>query len=77
MTDSEDDYKDRRARDKEIHEIDKSVSLLSLQIQKMEADLKEFITRAEFMPVKMIAYGVATAILSSVMMAILTKVIIK
>lgn len=39
--------------------------------------VKELVTRVEFTPVKMIAYGLAGTIMSSVLMALLTKVITK
>ncbi len=61
----------------EIHAIDKNVATLALEVEALKAAVKEMITRTEFMPVKMIVYGLATALMSSVFMAILAKVIIK
>jgi len=50
---------------------------LQVQVQNLENVVKELVTKAEFAPVKLIAYGLATAVMSSVLMAILAKVIIK
>lgn len=50
---------------------------LQEQVAAMQRTISELVTRAEFAPVKMIAYGLATAVGSSVIMAILAKVIIK
>ncbi|WNL63617.1 hypothetical protein ST4_059 [Aeromonas phage ST4] len=47
------------------------------QVKTLQETIKDLITRAEFTPVKMIAYGLATAVMSSVMMAILAKVVMK
>jgi hypothetical protein len=64
-------------RNDDIHELDTNVKLLQQKVDSMDSAVKELITRQEFMPVKMIAYGLATAIMSSVIFAILAKVIIK
>lgn len=58
---------------------DNQVAIVRLQEQlsSLQKDVSELVTRAEFAPVKMIVYGLATAVMSSVLMAILAKVIIK
>lgn len=62
---------------KKITEINLNVVRLQEKVSTLENLVKEKITREEFTPVKLIAYGLATAVLSSVMMAVLAKVIIK
>lgn len=57
--------------------LSENVIRLQEQVSTMQNMIKDLVTRAEFTPVKMIAYGLATAVMSSVMMAILAKVVIK
>ncbi len=54
-----------------------SVIKLQEQVANLQKAVAELVTKAEFAPVRLIAYGLATAVMSSVMMAILAKVIIK
>lgn len=61
----------------ELRQLSNTVIRMEEQIKTMQDTLKDLVTRAEFTPVKMIAYGLATAVMSSVIMAILAKVIIK
>lgn len=60
----------------EIHKIDNSVVVLQTKVEGLEKKVDDLVTRAEFTPVKMIAYGLATAVGTSVMMALLAKVVI-
>jgi hypothetical protein len=60
-----------------VRKSDLNVVRLQEQVSQMQRTITELITRAEFAPVKMIAYGLATAVGSTVLMAILAKVIIK
>lgn len=62
---------------RKITELNMNVVRLQEKVSTLESLVKERITREEFTPVKLIAYGLATAVLSSVMMAVLAKVIIK
>jgi len=50
---------------------------LQEQVAGLQRMVTEFVSKAEFQPVKTLAYGLATAIMSAVIMAILAKVIIK
>lgn len=68
----------------EFRELEKMVDLTGLnvvrlqeQVANLQKTVADLVTKAEFAPVKLIAYGLATAVMSSVMMAILAKVIIK
>ncbi len=62
---------------RKITELNMNVVRLQEKVSTLEQLVKERITRDEFTPVKLIAYGLATAVLSSVIMAVLAKVIIK
>lgn len=62
---------------KKITELNLNVVRLQEKVANLENQVKALITRDEFTPVKLIAYGLATAVLSSVIMAVLAKVIIK
>lgn len=50
---------------------------LQEQVKALERMVSELVSKTEFAPVKLIAYGLATAVLSSVIMAVLAKVLIK
>lgn len=56
---------------------DGNVIRLQEQVKAMQKTIEDLVSRAEFAPVKLIAYGLATAVGSSVIFAILAKVIIK
>lgn len=61
----------------ELRKLGENVIRLQEQVGTLQNTVKDLVTRAEFTPVKMIAYGLATAVMSSVIMAILAKVVIK
>lgn len=61
----------------ELRKLGENVIRLQEQVGTLQSTVKDLVTRAEFTPVKMIAYGLATAVMSSVIMAILAKVVIK
>ncbi|EAO1133533.1 hypothetical protein EX011_21450 [Salmonella enterica] len=63
--------------DNEIRRLSESVVRLQEKVSTLETTIKQLVSHAEFTPVKMIAYGLATAVLSSVMMAVLAKVLTK
>lgn len=52
------------------------VVVLTEKVDQLERIIEKLVTKHEFEPVRMIVYGLATAVLTSVMMAILAKVII-
>lgn len=54
-----------------------NVVRLQEQVANLQKSVVDLVSKAEFAPVKLIAYGLATAVMSSVLMAILAKVIIK
>lgn len=61
----------------DIRELSNHVVRLQEQVATLQASVKDLVTRVEFTPVKLIAYGLAGTILSSVLMAILSKVLMK
>lgn len=71
------DRAELRKLEKDLSDCNTNMVRLQEQMKAMQSDIEEFITRAEFAPVKMIAYGMATAVMSSVLMAILAKVIVQ
>lgn len=58
-------------------ESDVNIALMRQAIEHMDKKIGILVTRDEFAPVKLIAYGLATAVLGSVMFALLSKVLIK
>jgi hypothetical protein len=71
------DRKEFRELEGEVQVTSQNVVRLQEQVASLQRTVEAFVTKAEFTPVKMIAYGLATTVLSSVVMAILAKVIIK
>lgn len=62
---------------KKINDLNIQLVRLQEKVSVLETNVKLLVNRDEFTPVKLIAYGLATAVLSSVIMAVLAKVIIK
>jgi len=58
-----------------VRETEGHVIRLQEQVSGMQKVIENLVTKAEFAPVKMIAYGVATAVGSTVLGAVLTLVI--
>lgn len=73
MTDFNKD--DLRELDREVSKIGTSVTRLQVQVQNLERLVEDLVTKAEFAPVKLIAYGLATGAMSAVVMAIISKVV--
>lgn len=63
--------------EKQVGTIDTNVVRLQEQVMNLQGIVKELVTKAEFTPVKMIAYGLATMVMGSVFTALLARVIIK
>lgn len=64
-----------RELDREVSKIGTSVTRLQVQVQNLERLVEDLVTKAEFAPVKLIAYGLATGAMSAVVMAIISKVV--
>ncbi len=71
------DRQEFRELEEAVQKTDLNVVRLQEQVRSLQQTVEAFVTKAEFTPVKMIAYGLATTVLSSVVMAILAKVIIR
>jgi len=54
-----------------------SIIRLQEQVKNQQGLIDTMVTKAEFGPVKLIAYGLATLSMSSVVLAVLAKVIVK
>ena len=67
---------DLRELDRDVSNISTSVTRLQVQVQNLERLVEDLVTKAEFAPVKLIAYGLATGAMSAVVMAIISKVIV-
>ena len=60
-----------------MNELNLNIVRLQEKVSTLEGLVKERITRDEFTPVKLLAYGLATSVLSAVVVAVLAQVIIK
>jgi hypothetical protein len=53
------------------------IASLETDIGNLKETLKTFVTRDEFLPVKLIAYGLAAIVLSSVAVTLIGRVLLK
>lgn len=60
----------------DVKQISSEIAVLKTEVANLKDAVDKLVTRHEFAPVKMIAYGLATAVMSSVIMALIAKVII-
>lgn len=60
----------------EVHSINSKVSALTHKVDQIRVDVEKLVTRHEFMPVKLIVYGLCGCILTSVLAALLSRVLI-
>ncbi|EBJ6658314.1 hypothetical protein D0Q53_20575 [Salmonella enterica] len=63
--------------DNELRKLSDNVIRLQEKVTALEATVKELVTRAEFTPVKLVVYGLAGTVLSSVLMALIATVVIR
>jgi hypothetical protein len=68
------DYSDL---DKRVREIEVDIARLQEWMRSVNEQIKTFVTKSEFGPVRLIAYGLATAVMGSVVTAVIAKVIVK
>lgn len=66
-----------RELEKKVGTIDVNVVRMQEQVVNLQNIIKELVTKAEFTPVKMIAYGLITMVAGSVVTALLARVILK
>jgi hypothetical protein len=63
---------DERVRNSEV-----DIATLKEWMRTVNKQIKTFVTKSEFGPVKMIAYGLAITVMGSVVTAVVAKVIVK
>lgn len=65
----------------EVHLINNKLSVLSGEVRSrltsIEASIERLVTRHEFNPVKLIVYGICACILTGVVAALLSRILIK
>lgn len=66
-----------RELERKVDDTASHVIRLQEQVATMQKTLETLVSKAEFIPVKMISYGLAGTVLSSALMAVLAKVLIK
>jgi uncharacterized protein YlxW (UPF0749 family) len=66
-----------RELEKTVNSTSREVGTLQQQVRTLESLITQLVTRAEFTPIKLIAYGLATTVMSSMLLAIIARVIIK
>lgn len=65
----------------EVHIINSKLSVLSAEVRSrlagIEANVEKLVTRHEFNPVKLIVYGLCACILTGVVAALLSRILVK
>lgn len=61
----------------EIQKLTENVIRLQEKVSNLEGVVRDLVTRAEFTPVKLVVYGLAGTVLSSVLMALIATVVIR
>lgn len=68
---------DNSGLESRIRELEVDTATFKEWQRGMIEQIKTFVTRSEFGPVKMIAYGLAGTVMASVLTAVVAKVIVK
>lgn len=66
---------DFRELDRDVSKIGQDVSALKVEVRNINENLTELVSKAEFMPVKLIAYGLAAGSMGAVLTAIVSSVV--
>lgn len=66
---------DFRELDRDVSKIGQDVSALKVEVRNINTNLTELVSKAEFMPVKLIAYGLAAGSMGAVLTAIVSSVV--
>ncbi|EFO7976598.1 hypothetical protein HO291_003454 [Salmonella enterica] len=61
----------------ELNKLNESVIRLQEKVSNLEVIIRDLVTKAEFTPVKLVVYGLAGTVLSSVLMALIATVVIR
>ncbi|EIP9220989.1 hypothetical protein LT875_002435 [Salmonella enterica] len=63
--------------DDQITKLTENVIRLQEKVSTLENVVRDLVTKAEFTPVKLVVYGLAGTVLSSVLMALIATVVIR
>lgn len=61
----------------EVHIINSRLSVLAAEMRTIKVNVEKLVTRHEFNPVKLIVYGLCACILTGVVAALLSRILIK
>lgn len=61
----------------EFHSLSREVTALQVKVDSLQRQISELVSKAEFFPVKLIAYGLAAGSMGAVITAIVSSVIIR
>ncbi|EAM6792303.1 hypothetical protein E0G74_00915 [Salmonella enterica] len=61
----------------DITKLTENVIRLQEKVSNLEGVVRDLVTKAEFTPVKLVVYGLAGTVLSSVLMALIATVVIR
>ncbi|ECB1886223.1 hypothetical protein IAJ44_004279 [Salmonella enterica] len=61
----------------DITKLTENVIRLQEKVSNLESVVRDLVTKAEFTPVKLVVYGLAGTVLSSVLMALIATVVIR
>lgn len=62
---------------REVNSLSRNVAVLESKMQSVRDALDDLVSKAEFMPVKLIAYGLAAGCMGAVITALISSVITK
>lgn len=66
-----------RELSKEVREVGNDMAGMQVEVRNLNRAIGELVSKAEFFPVKAIAYGLAAGALGAVVTAVISNVIIK
>ncbi|EPT1451946.1 hypothetical protein ACVOZ6_003534 [Escherichia coli] len=61
----------------QLRKLNENVIRLQEKVATLENVVRDLVTKAEFTPVKLVVYGLAGTVLSSVLMALIATVVIR
>ncbi|EAB4417279.1 hypothetical protein D7B12_17770 [Salmonella enterica] len=61
----------------DLKRLTENVIRLQEKVSNLESGVRELVSKAEFTPVKLVVYGLAGTVLSSVLMALIATVVIR
>ena len=73
-TDAERNEMDRRTAD-DVHTLTADIAVLQSQMRDLRDQVGDLVTRLEFVPIKLLVYGLSGTLLSGVVAALLAQVL--